>query len=120
MHIQLNTDNTVESHAPLVAHVETIVAETLQRFSERISRVEIHLSLINDHKHSGGEHKCVMEARIEGHPPIIASDHAISMHHSIHGAVNKLRRAIESTFGRINVNNKNGDAVNDTDPQFSS
>jgi ribosomal subunit interface protein len=113
MQIQINTDNTLENHAPLTAHVESVVNEKLHRFSERISRVEVHLSVTNDHKQSGGEHRCVMEARIEGHSPIAASDHASSLHQTIHGAAEKLRRAIESTFGRINDSAKGSDAYAD-------
>jgi ribosome-associated translation inhibitor RaiA len=62
----------------------------------------VHLSETNDHQHSGGDHRCLMEARIEGHPPIAASDHATSMHQAIQGAAEKLKRAIDSTLGRIN------------------
>jgi len=109
MQIQINTDNTMASHAPLVTHVESVVNEALHRASERISRVEVHLSGPNDHKRSGGEYHCVMEARVEGHQPIAASDHASSLHQAIHGAAEKLRRAIESTFGRISDIAKAGD-----------
>ncbi|HEY8026839.1 MAG TPA: HPF/RaiA family ribosome-associated protein [Burkholderiaceae bacterium] len=101
MQIQVNSDNTLASHAPLVSHVESVVKESLERFVERISRVEVHLSVVNDHKNKGGEHRCLMEARMEGHPPIAASDHAESTHQAIHGAADKLKRAIESTLGRI-------------------
>ena len=109
MQIQINTDNTMARHAPLVAHVESVVNETLHRVSERISRVEVHLSATNDHKQSGGEHRCVMEARMEGHPPMAAIDHASSLHQAIQGAVDKLRRSIENSLGRIDDIAKSGD-----------
>jgi len=102
MQIQINTDNTVESHEPLELHVESVVKEALARFSEHITRVVVHLSQTNDHKRHGGEHRCLLEARIEGHSPITASDHAASLHQAIHGAAEKLKRAIDSTLGRIN------------------
>jgi len=102
MQIQVNTDNTVANHAPLVSHVETVVKEFLDRYAERISRVEVHLSMINDHKNKGGEHRCLMEARMEGHPPIAAGDSADTLHQAIHSAAEKLKKAIESTLGRIN------------------
>lgn len=118
MQIQVNTDNTLASHAPLVSHVESVVKESLERFVERISRVEVHLSVVNDHKNKGGEHRCLMEARMEGHPPIAASDHAESTHQAIHGAADKLKRAIESTLGRIDDVAKHHVAAPDaaTDP----
>jgi ribosomal subunit interface protein len=107
MQIQVNADNTVESHAPLVAHIESVVNEVLARFSEEISRVEVHLSVVNDHRQKGGEHRCLMEARVEHHPPIAASDQTLSLHQAIHGAAEKLKRAIGSTLGRIDDSARN-------------
>ncbi len=101
MQIQVNTDNTIESHAPLVAHIESVVTEALEHFSEGISRIEVHLSVVNDHRQKGGEHRCLMEARMEHHSPIAASDQTDSLHQAIHGAAEKLKRAIGSTLGRI-------------------
>jgi ribosomal subunit interface protein len=111
MQVQINTDNTIEIHEPLTIHVESVVKEVLSRFSGHITRVEVHLSETNDHKRTGGDHRCLMEARIEGHPPIAASDHATSLHQAIHGAAEKLKRAIESTLGRINDSAKSKNII---------
>lgn len=119
MQIQTNTDNTVENHKPLTAHVETVVQEALSRLSEHITRVVVHLSETNDHQRSGGDHRCLMEARIEGHPPIAASDHATSMHQAIQGAAEKLKRAIDSTLGRISSSTKGNAVVAEADPEES-
>jgi ribosome-associated translation inhibitor RaiA len=115
MQIQINTDNTMASHAPLSTHVESVIHETLHRVSLRISRVEVHLSTVNDHKQSGGEHRCMMEARLEGHPPIAANDHASSLHQAIQGAADKLKRAIDSALGRIDDIAKAGDPSPDAE-----
>jgi ribosome-associated translation inhibitor RaiA len=115
MQIQINTDNTMASHAPLNAHVESVVNGTLHRVSVRISRVEVHLSTVNDHKHSGGEHRCMMEARMEGHPPIAVNEHASTLHQAIQGAADKLKRAIESALGRIDDVANAGDPSPDTE-----
>lgn len=101
MKIQLNTDNTIESHKPLVAHMETVVSDAMFRFSDVISRVEVHLSVVNDHRQTGGEHRCLMEARIEHHQPIAVSEQTASLHQAIHGAAEKLKKAVGSTLGRI-------------------
>ena len=115
MQIQVNTDKTVECHAPLVTHVETVVRDSLTRVDGGISRVEVHLSALNDHKHKGGEHRCLMEARMARHPPFAASDHAESLHQAIQGAADKLKRAIDSAIGRIDDSAKYGAAVLDTE-----
>jgi ribosomal subunit interface protein len=117
MQIQTNTDNTIEGHEPLSRHVESVVKEALSRFSEHITRVEVHLSETNDSKRSSGDHRCLMEARIEGHPPIAASDHAASLHQAIHGAAEKLKRSIDSTLGRINDSAKGSNIVAEANPE---
>jgi ribosome-associated translation inhibitor RaiA len=101
MQIQINTDNTIEQHEPLTRHVETVVHEALSRFSEHITRVVVHLGETSDSKSSSGAHRCMMEARMEGHPPIAASDHAASLHQAVHGAAEKLKRSIDNILGRI-------------------
>ncbi|MDB5762009.1 MAG: ribosomal subunit interface protein [Herminiimonas sp.] len=117
MQIQINTDNTIERHEPLTRHVESVVKETLSRFSEHITRVMVHLGETNDSKSGSGDHRCLMEARIEGHPPIAASDHAASLHQAIHGAADKLKRSIDSTLGRINDSAKGGNIVSEAVPE---
>ena len=117
MQIQINTDSTIEQHEPLTKHAEAVVQETLSRFSEHISRVVVHLGETSNSKSSSGDHRCLMEARIEGHPPITASDHAASTHQAIQGAAEKLKRAIDSTLGRINDGKKSGNAGADTAPE---
>lgn len=106
MQIEINTDNTIERHEPLTRHVETVVREVLSRFAKQITRVVVHLSDTNDHKNSNGDHRCMMEARIEGHPPIATSDHGASLHQAIHGAAEKLKRSIDHTLGRISESAK--------------
>ncbi len=117
MQIQINTDNTIERHEPLTRHVESVVGDALSRFSAHITRVVVHLSETNDSKSSSGDHRCVMEARIEGHPPIAAIDHAASLHQAIHGASEKLKRSIENTLGRMQSNTKGRKLVAETVPE---
>jgi ribosomal subunit interface protein len=117
MQIQTNTDNKIELHEPLTRHVESVVKEALSRFSKQISRVVVHLSDTNDYKSSNGDHRCLMEARIEGHPPIAASDHGASLHQAIHGAAEKLKRSIDSTLGRINDSAKGSSIVPKAAPE---
>lgn len=118
MQIQTNTDNTIEHNEALASHVESVVKESLNRFGDQLTRVEIHLSETRDHK-SGGTHRCVMEARIAGHPPITITDHAAGLHQSIHGAVEKLKRSIDHTLGRISDSAKSSRIVAGADSEES-
>lgn len=117
MQIQTHTDNTIERHEPLTRHVESVVKEALSRFSKQITTVVVHLSDTNDHKSSNGDHRCMMEARIEGHAPIATSDNGASLHQAIQGASEKLKRAIDSTLGRIHDNTKGGAIVTEQVPE---
>jgi ribosomal subunit interface protein len=111
MQIETNSDNTIELHEPLTMHVESVVTEALSKFGKRITRVVVHLSDTNDDKSSNGDHRCLMEARIEGHPPIAASDHGASLHQAIHGAAEKLKRSIDRTLGRIKDSAKGSNMI---------
>lgn len=85
----------------LIAYVTGVVEKALYRFSERITRVEVHLNDENSHKNGQDDKRCMMEARLEGRQPTAVTDQAASMHQAINGAAEKLCRAIESTLGRM-------------------
>lgn len=102
MQINVNTDKTIEHHASLDEHVQTVVTAAIGRFAEHITRVEVHLSDNNSQKSVDGDNRCLMEARVTGYQPIAVSDHAATLHQSISGAADKLKRAIDSALGRLN------------------
>jgi ribosome-associated translation inhibitor RaiA len=101
MLININTDKTIERHQGLDDHVQNVVGAAVQRFSEHITRVEVHLSDEHSQKSSDGGNRCLLEARVNGYPPIAVSDHAEHLHQAITGAADKLRRAIDSALGRL-------------------
>jgi ribosome-associated translation inhibitor RaiA len=101
MQININTDSTIERHAGLDDHVQTVVKAAVQRFGEHITRVEVHLSDKNSQKSADGDNRCLMEARVTGYHPIAVSAHAAHLHQAISGAAEKLTRAIDSDLGRL-------------------
>jgi ribosomal subunit interface protein len=106
MQIHTNSDSAIAHHELLAKHVETVITAGLQRFQEHLSGVEVHLSASHDSKSSSDDHRCLIEARMDGHSTIVASDHAASFHTAIQGATEKLKRSIDSTLGRINANGR--------------
>jgi hypothetical protein len=98
--IQINTDHNIEGTEPLVVRVEAIVAKTLRRFSDQITRVEVHLSDQNGSKTSQDEKRCMMEVRLQGQQPASVTHDAASVDQAVEGASNKLKRLLESTLGR--------------------
>ena len=102
MQISVNTDKTIERTAGLEDHVKEVVKAALHRFGEHIGRVDVHLSEGNAQKSSDGDIRCMIEARVNGYQPIAVTDHDATLHQSIHGAAEKLQRAIDSALGRLN------------------
>ena len=102
MQIQINTGHNIEVHEALAAEVSGIVESALSRFSDHITRVEVHLSDENSDKKVGHDAmRCMLEARIEGRQPIAVTHHAATLDEAVDGAADKLHRLIESTLGRL-------------------
>jgi ribosome-associated translation inhibitor RaiA len=101
MQIQINTDSNIEGREELASHVKGVVESALQRFSDRITRVEVHLSDQNAHKSGQDDKRCMMEARIEGRQPTSVTHTAATLDQAIDGSAEKLKRSIESTLERL-------------------
>ena len=106
MQININADKTIDRHASLDEHVQSVVSNALHRFGEQITSVEVHLSDNLGQKSVDGDNRCLMEARVTGYKPIAVSDHAATLHQSIGGAAEKLKRALDSALGRLHDKDK--------------
>jgi ribosome-associated translation inhibitor RaiA len=104
MKIQTTTDSKIEQSETLTRHVESVVKEALGKLGKKIAIVVVRLSDTNDYRSKNGDHRCMMEARIEDHPWISTSAHGASLHQAIHGAVEKLKKSIEGTVIRADNN----------------
>jgi hypothetical protein len=101
MQIQVHTDNHITGREDVVRLVHASVEGTIGRFSDRITRVEAHLSDTNGHKSKGDDFRCVLEARLAGLQPIAVSHQAPTIELAVTEAADKLQRSIESKLGRI-------------------
>ena len=102
MQVLVHTDSNIEGSQALAQHVETVVAGTLERFSDQITRVEVRLTDENSsQKDSANDKRCVMEARLAGQQPIIVSDQGASLDQAIDGAMDKLERTLNRTIERL-------------------
>lgn len=114
MQVKINTDKNIECHAPLTLHIETVVKDALDHFSGQITRVEVHLSDENAHKAGASDFRCLMEARLQGYQPVAVTEHAVTMHKAIQGGADKLKRAIESTLGRLSDSKKGRQSIDES------
>lgn len=101
MQIQINTSGLKSTDA-IDAHIENELANSLTKYQDRITRVEVHLHDENAHKH-GVDKRCVMEARPAGHQPVTVSHDSEDMYEAIRRASGKLERALSHVFGKLDA-----------------
>jgi ribosomal subunit interface protein len=115
MQIQFNTDESVSGREALARHAEEVVARVLERFSNDVTRVEIHLSDSNGNKAGENDKRCLMEARVAGRQPIAVTEQANTLHQAIDGAAQKMKRALDSTLGKLGDHKRNSPAASGND-----
>jgi hypothetical protein len=98
---ELRTDNHIAGTEHLRGLVEGWTSPSLERFSRRVSRLEVHLSDENGARKSPDDKKCAIEARIDGHPPTAVVHHADTVEAAVKGAAHKLARSLDSLIGKL-------------------
>ena len=106
MKIQINSDANIEGHEALAAQVSATVEHVLKRFEDHVTRVEVHLSDQNGEKSGQQDKRCVMEARLEGRPPVAVTHEAATTDQSVRGAADKLSRLLDSQLGRLSSSDR--------------
>ena len=100
MKIQVNSDKTIAVDASLTRFVEGEVSRVLERFAIRLTRVEVHLSDVDNTKRGQADKRCLIEVRPTGARPMSASAKATEMASAIGAAVGKMQRLLTTFFGR--------------------
>lgn len=100
MQIQISTGPNTEVHDAMAAELKEVIASALERFSDNITRVEVHLADENGPKGGQDDIRCTLEARIAGRQPIAATHHADTIPLAVDGAADSLVSLIENTLGR--------------------
>ena len=102
MQVQVNTGNGLENKDALERWADAEIRQCLQRFGDDVTRVEIYLSDENhDASRGGSDKRCLMEARLAHHAPVVASQHAADMDAAFRGAADKLKRLLDSKLARL-------------------
>jgi hypothetical protein len=103
MRVQINSDDSVQIPEELASQVIATVEIGLSRFSDQITRIEVHLGDINAKRGGPADKRCALEARLAGLRPIAVTHHASTFEHAITGATGKLQRALDSTLGKLRL-----------------
>lgn len=101
MIIQLNTDKNLTIHSEYEAQITSKLNHDLERYTDHISRIEVHMSDENGSKGGVNDKKCLLEARFEGKPPIVTSDLGDTYDLALKGATEKLRNALKTVVSKL-------------------
>ncbi len=101
MQIKVHTDAHIEASDAFSKWVESELSDKLARFRDHITRVEVHFADDNADKSGNQDKRCLLEARLAGHDPVAVSHHAPKVADALSGSMDKLRRALDSTIGRL-------------------
>ncbi|WP_263264112.1 HPF/RaiA family ribosome-associated protein [Pseudomonas sp. RIT-PI-S] len=100
MQVQVNS-NQVNAGVGLHDWVSSTVEDTLARFDDLLTRVEIHVSDENAGKAGAQDKRCQIEARPKGHTPISVTHKADALDLAVQGAADKMSHALEHLMGRL-------------------
>ena len=114
MQIQVNTDDNIDGREALITQLEAEIRDGLSRFADQITRVEVHLSDENAGKGGSDDHRCVVEVRPMGQQPMAVTHQGATLQEASAGAVQKMQRKLQSSFGRQNAT-KGGHSIRDLD-----
>jgi len=101
MQVLVRSDHTVANTEGLTGWIERTVAGGLERFGERITRVEVYLSDENGEKGGTADKRCNVEAHVGGLKPLAAHAHAGTVDEAVMRAVDKLWRVLDHELGKM-------------------
>jgi hypothetical protein len=100
MQVRVEVDDHIDGREELLIRVKGVVEGSLDRFQDRITRVDVHLSQRERSPKGQGDLCCRMEAYAGPLTPIVVSHEAITLTEAIHAAAAKLHRAVLAVVGR--------------------
>ena len=101
MTIQINTDKNVKGSEEFINSSKLHIKAQLERYSELISRVEVHFSDEDGSKDGLNTKRCLIEARLEGRQPIAVKNQADNHDMALSGALDKLNASLNTIVGRM-------------------
>jgi ribosome-associated translation inhibitor RaiA len=100
MLVQVNTGNGLENTESLQSWATEHLTETLDRFQQDITRVEVQMTDENRAKSGPADKRCMLEARLAQHEPVAVTHHAESQDEAFRGAARKLLHALDHSLGK--------------------
>jgi ribosome-associated translation inhibitor RaiA len=102
MKVQVNTSNDIDNKEALESWASDYLNEHLGRFDQDITSIEVQMTDENHAAKGGGvDKRCMMEARVNGREPIAVTNYAPDQNLAFRGAADKLGKALEHAFGKL-------------------
>ena len=103
MQILISTDHNIKGSYEFLLEndkFEEKVLNALDHFQKQITRIEVHFSDVNGAKNKAMDKRCLIEARVSGVAPIIASHQARNLLAALEGASEKLKNSLKHALGK--------------------
>ncbi len=97
----VNSDHHITASESLSERVESVVTDTVDRYSDRITRVEVHLQDVNGASAVIGTSAARWKPVWVGVEPVVVTAEGASLQEAIDGAADKLERALEHAIERL-------------------
>ncbi len=101
MQIQFSIDCADSGHERIENYFTTVIQESLKRFDDKITTIKVYVADENGAKTGPEDKRCTIEAHPEGLKPIAATNHADTVEKAIKGATDKLKNALDHTYGKL-------------------
>jgi len=100
MTIQVNTDKNIEGSKNMEAYFSEKIENGLKHFTDKITRVEVHLSDQNADKSGSDDIQCRIEARVEGQKPVLVESKEATHEKALNGAIDKMQAVLRKIIGK--------------------
>lgn len=100
MQLLVETDKNIALTDDLRGRLERKLESAAGQYQDRITRIQVFLTDVNNEKGGINDKRCVIEARPAGLDPIAVHHHASTVELAIDGAVARLGSLLDSRFGR--------------------
>ena len=95
MQVIINSDNQVDLQSNFIEHWQTEIATSLQRFSDWVTRIEVHLTDENSNSKGGVDDiRCLIEARPANRQPVSVEVRGASAEQALADGVQTLDRRL--------------------------
>jgi hypothetical protein len=101
MTIQINTDHNISENENQIDSLKKLIRDSLERYGEHITRIEVHISDENGKKEGPNNKRCVLEVRLEDREPIAVIGLGNSIEEALNDAIGKITASLNTILGKI-------------------